>query len=152
MVYLVWCLAFATYLLFAGRVSLDEVLTAGVVSCLATSWTFLVRRTSQLRFAFTVGAVSHLLRALSRLPSGAARAGGVLIKIAGQGGSPGRPEERRFRYGGTGAVHRTRRALVVLGASLAPDRFVVEIVHARDIALLHDVLRGSRVLDEWWLE
>ena len=148
---LVWCLAFATYLLFAGDVRVDELIAAFVLASLATVWAAVVRRCSRLRFAPSAEAFSHLLRALARLPAAAARTGRALPKVAVLRSSK-RAQECRFRYGRTGARDRTRRALAVICASLAPDRFVVDVEPDAQTALLHDILRRSRVPDPRWLE
>jgi hypothetical protein len=149
---LVGCLTFAAYLLFAGTVSVNELITAFLLSSFATVWTAIVRHYSRLRFAPRADAFSHFLRALIRLPAGAGRTGRALMRVAVQGGSPGRSQECRFRYGHTDARDRTRRALAVIFASLAPDRFVVDIVSDTETALLHDVLRRGRMPDREWLE
>lgn len=149
---LVGCLSFAAYLLFAGTVSVNELITAVVLSVLTTIWAAVVRHGSRLRFSMTASAFYHLLTALIRLPGAVARTGGVLMKVAVQGGSPGQAEECAFRYGGAHARDRMRRACVVICASLAPDRFVVDLGHETDKALLHNILRHGRAPDPRWLE
>jgi hypothetical protein len=55
-----------------------------------------------------------------------------------------------FRTGGIDdPAARTRRAIAVLAASLAPDRFVVRAAALEGRVILHDISDNSRPDSEW---
>jgi hypothetical protein len=147
-----WCLTYGIYLAFAGDVSVDESVTGLLMATLMTVWALLIRRSSPDRFAASWEVVRHVLRAVADVPSAAAQTGLVLLKTVLAGGSPGRAHRDAFRFGGSDATDRTRRAIAVLCASLAPDRFVADVKRDDEVALLHSIVRRDHVPDPRWLE
>lgn len=138
-----WCLSYGLYLLFAGSVSETECLTAAVVSTMAIFWARLVVRCTRQHFAFTTESAAILLSGLLKLPKRLAES---LLPLAGlSGSSPARAMVERFDIGDKADPReRTRRALAVLAASLAPDSYVIRADLAEGQALLHAIVtRGA---------
>lgn len=150
----VWCLGFGFYLLFAGTVSADELATAAVLASFATAWAALIRNAAApVRFAVFRQLFAAGLRAVFGLVPATVRTWGTLLRAAVSGRSPSRATVADFRYGvEDDPRERSRRALAVLGASLAPDRFVVRVDPERSRVLLHDFGHPNRVPDAGWLQ
>ncbi len=146
-----WPAAFGSYLVFAGTISGSEIATGIVVAALTTLWAALIRLDSEVQFAFRGDALMRMLKELLRVPIAAIRVGArLLAAIAGR--PPGRPVLQQFRYGAEDdPMERSRRAAAVLGASVAPDKFVLRIDKGRDVVLLHEIGESARTLDLWWL-
>jgi hypothetical protein len=148
---LIWCALLGLYLLFAGEVSRNELACALVLASAGTAWVHLVRAGAPRRFA-VVRAIAPVGKALARLPVATFFSGGALLDAARRGASAGRARRCRFVHGADDdPQERTRRALAVLSASLAPDRFVVTLARG-DEALLHDLGAGAALPDERWLQ
>lgn len=147
-----WCLAFGAYLLFAGQVdSMHELMVGAVLASGAAVWAWLIRRCSGRRFALSRQHAVVWLKAIIRLFPASAKVFGMLLKAAARGGSPGRAVTWPFLWGGEDdPTQRTRRASVVLAASLAPDSFVVRAEPQQEQALIHTLLR-PRPRDRRWL-
>lgn len=147
-----WAAAFAVYLLFAGTVSLHELVTACVMASLASLWGYALREVSGERFAASLGQIPPMLRTLAGLPVATGRTGAILIAAAATGSIIGRAVRTRIepgpRYDPAG---RSRRALAVLAASLAPPRFVVAFERGRAEAILHAIERVDAPPDPKWL-
>ncbi|HEY7300715.1 MAG TPA: hypothetical protein VH684_22690 [Xanthobacteraceae bacterium] len=148
---LIWCVSFALYLLFAGEVSAHELICAAVLASLLTAWSRLIRSCSQRCFGFTWNAAASVTRAIASLLPATARTGGALVAAICRLQSLGRAHSVGFRHGAEEeAGERTRRAVAVLCASLAPDRFVVSLERGKE-ALIHHIVSGARRPDERWL-
>lgn len=150
---LLWCTIFAIYLLFAGQISRHEVLTGIVLASLATAWARIVAAASQRHFRFALAFSRPLGRGLGHLISAALVTSGVLARVAVLGDRAGHAEVHRFIGSGTfrPPADRARRAIAVLLASCAPDRFVVNIDHHSGTVLIHAIVPGERELDPQWL-
>jgi multisubunit Na+/H+ antiporter MnhE subunit len=148
----IWCLAFAVYLLFAGTVSFNELVTSLLLAGAASLWAYVIRRVSSVRFAASWDGARHFLRALTTIPLAIARTALVFAKVIVKGGEPGRAHANPFFQGATSAGERTRHAAAVLGASLTPDRFVVTVNREHDTALVHEIVGDERELDHRWLQ
>lgn len=150
---LVWCITLATYLLFAGTISRNELVTAGLLAFLAAGWAFLIWRISIEHFATRVQHLPPILRAVRGLVPATARTAFVLLTVIAKLRTPGRAVGTRFRFGESAdPVERSRRALAVLCASLAPDRFVVVIERGRAEAILHVLRQAKTEPDAEWLQ
>ncbi|MGN6314602.1 MAG: hypothetical protein ACTHMO_12705 [Rhodanobacteraceae bacterium] len=146
-----WCLAFAGYLLFAGKFSVHEFETAAVLAAGAVLWTFLIRRCAPRRFALSRLDALVWLKVIGAAAPATLRVFGALARVAVVGGSPGREGIARFLRGAENDPRdRTRRANAVLAASLAPDSFVVRARPRHEGALLHTIL-PPRARDARWL-
>lgn len=150
--FLIWWLAFGSYLLFAGTASLDELATAAVLATLAVTWATAIRVISNERFAASLRQVAPVLRALAGLLPGTMRAGvGLVGAIVGRGLS-GRARRSRFAAGSSNHdLDRSRRALAALCGSLAPNRFVI-VADRRDSEVhSHELGPRSAEPDSEWL-
>jgi multisubunit Na+/H+ antiporter MnhE subunit len=148
----IWLLAFAVYLLFAGTVSFNELVTGLLLAGAASLWAYVIRRVSSVRFAASRDGARHFLRALTTIPLALARTAFVFAKVIAKRGEPGRSHANPFVQGAASAGERTRRAAAVLCASLTPDRFVVAIHREHDAAFVHDIVGHDRELDHRWLQ
>lgn len=149
----IWCVAFGSYLLFAGTISVNEVITGGVVATLAAAWAYLMSDCSRRRFSAHGEQIVPCLRAIGGLGPATVRTAAVLARAALRGGSPGRAGRGPFHFGlDDDPAARSRRALAVLCASLAPDRFVVHLDRRRNDAVMHAVVHTERQPDPEWLQ
>lgn len=149
----IWCVAFGTYLLLACTISLSELLTAFAVAVLAVLWAHLIRSNSRRRFSAGREQIVPGLRAFAGLFPATLRTAAILGKVAIRGGSPGCLVRSRFEFGRSeNPRQRTRRALAVLCASLAPDRFVVAVERRRSEALIHAIDDSRGETDPEWLQ
>lgn len=113
----------------------------------------LIRAVAPNRFALRRQFALPVLRALANLVQATWRTGWLLSKVAIAGGAPGRSRRADFQFDDADDPgERSRRALAVLLASLAPDRFVVVVDRARGHALLHDFGPHEREPDPRWLQ
>jgi multisubunit Na+/H+ antiporter MnhE subunit len=148
----IWCLALGTYLLFAATISVSELLAGFIVAALAALWAHVIHASSVRRFSPAREQIAAVLRALAAIFPATVRTSAVLSKVAICGGAPGRSMRSRFRIGfGEDPGQRTRRALIVLCASLAPNRFVVDVERGRGEALMHAIDRLGGEPDPEWL-
>lgn len=149
----IWCVAFGSYLLFAGTVSANELITAAAVAALASAWAYLISDCARQRFGAQHEQIVPALRALAGLAPATLRTALVLSRVATHGGTPGRALRNPLRFGvDDDPAARSRRALAVLGASLAPDRFVVHLDRRRSEAVMHAIAQADRVSDPEWLQ
>ncbi len=145
------CACFAAYLLFAGTVSANEFVVAVVLASLAAVWAHLIRGLAPRQFAITAELLVHTLRGAADLVVGTCRAVPPVLLAATSDGSIGGFHLSPFQYGRPyDPVDAARRAGAVLIASLAPDRFVVEVGTGR--VLLHQFTRGDDGRDPRWLQ
>jgi hypothetical protein len=78
------------YLVFAGTVSVSEVIVAVLVGALLALWSALLRRHTQNRFQFSAVLYKFVSRAPGLLLSGAHRTSTVLLQVCARSGySPG---------------------------------------------------------------
>jgi len=149
----IWTLACATYLLFAAAVSIHELVTAVVIASLAAVWARLIRGCSRRRFLVIRQMVMPTLRAMAGFFRTTAQTGKLIFKVGVTGGSPGRLHVTDFHFGSRhDPAQRTRRAAAVLLASVAPDRFVVQVDPKKHAVLIHDLIRRDHEPDPRWLE
>jgi hypothetical protein len=148
----IWCFAFGIYLLLAGTISANELITAGVLASLATAWAYLIRQSGCLQFTADREQILPVLGAVAGLLPATVRTGARLLSVSWRGGSPGRSERWRFHFGSADDPRaRTRRALAVFCASLAPNRFVVHVDPTRNEALMHGIDGAPSERDTAWL-
>lgn len=148
----IWCVSFGLYLLFAGEVSLHEIVTGLVLASLAMVWALLIRRTSPRDFTFCYELARALLRSLMHLIPATLETGVALSRIAAMGGPAGRLDSDNFDYGTREhSEDRARRAFAVLLASFAPDRFVVDVRGRSWSVLTHVIVPRQQESDPRWL-
>lgn len=146
-----WCVAFAGYLLFAGRFSVHEFAVAAVLACGATIWTWMIRNCAPRHFAFSWRHPYAWMHAIGSAVPATWHVFRVLARVVVFGASPGRASAAPFMRGAEDDPReRARRASAVLAASLAPDSFVVRAEPGHDEVLTHTLL-PPRARDARWL-
>jgi hypothetical protein len=155
-VVLIWCATLAIYLLFAGQISWHETLTGIVLASLSTTWRLIIRSASQRHFKFLSDFLRPLGRGFGQLFPASLATAGVLVRVAFAGGAASHTEIHDFVSGASGgacarSVDRARRALAVLLASCAPDRFVFNVDRESGTVLIHAIVPAERELDPQWL-
>lgn len=149
----IWCVAFGSYLIFAGTISVNELITSAVVATLAAAWAYLISGCARRRFGAHREQIVPTLRAVAGLGPATLRTAAVLTSTALRSGSPGRALRSPLRFGVCDdPAARSRRALAVLCASMAPDRFVVHLDHRRSEAVMHAIDGVERQSDPEWLQ
>ncbi|HET8551950.1 MAG TPA: hypothetical protein VFM97_05690 [Gammaproteobacteria bacterium] len=149
---IVWCSAYAGYMLFAGTVSSHELATSAGLAVGAVTWSFMILHCSPRRFAMTPAHALAWLKAIGNLVPALGRTLILFAKAAVLGGSPGRAFELPFLRGGEDdPENRARRASAVLIASLAPDSFAVRAPPHKDRVLVHTIVSGDASRDPRWL-
>ena len=147
-----WIVFLGLYLFFAAPVSSSE-LVAGVPSAAAlTAFALLYRRAEERRMNLRAPWLRVIFRSLGSVPGDVLRVGRMLI------GSLWHAPERQvgiashqpFRQGDDTATDAARRAMVVLGTSLAPNGFVLMMPEGSETMVLHRlVLTPPRAEREW---
>jgi multisubunit Na+/H+ antiporter MnhE subunit len=136
---LVAALSMALYLVFAGTVGTSELIAAVLIGILATLWASLLQRHSERRFRYSTELNILLPRMVRLVIQGTYRTTIALLKSALAGTSPGKALRVDFDPGPRdSATDRTRRALAILAASVAPDSFIVRLDRGRE-ALVHSI-------------
>ncbi|HEX3445235.1 MAG TPA: Na+/H+ antiporter subunit E [Chthoniobacterales bacterium] len=141
-----WLILWGLYLLLAGAINPAELVFGAAVALISTAVFRIAHHHSPAHFV----AIKNCLRPLSRLP-GKVFADCAIVLLAIWSRKSGRFREIKFNPGNRSNVSATRRALVVVGASLAPNSFVVRLSFERGTLLLHEfVIRPDRTRDEEW--
>jgi hypothetical protein len=93
-----------------------------------------------------------VLRPLAALLPDAARVGRVLVRavLHGPQSARGAWTWQDFRHGSDDAADAARRALVTLGASFAPNAYVLQLPDTRDAILLHRLAERAASPDREW--
>ena len=141
------------YLLFAGQASTDEVVAAVLCAIAATALSIVLRRYAERAYRFRgVPWLAVLGRPAAALLPDAWRVGRVLARAAlrGPGAAQGAWMWQDFRHGGESAEDAARRALVTLGASFAPNAYVLQLPDTRDAILLHRLAERAPSPDREW--
>lgn len=121
-----WATLFSLYFLFAGSVSLNEAATGVAASTLACIWWAVGGRRGGMRFAGWFGALGPVGHAVLTLPAATVKVAGQLVRTAFHGSPPGDVSyERDANSAWATAEAPVDRALGLIGASLAPDSYVL---------------------------
>lgn len=138
-----------SYWLLAGQFSGAEAGLAVVSGALAGLWAVALSRVAEIRFRFGWRAVVAFAAAVAGVPGAAARVTWVLLR-AGRRGPRGSISEQKFDHGSnrSAAEAATRRAVVLLAISLAPDRFA--LMHEADRLCLHRLGAAPQGGDAQW--
>lgn len=134
-----WVVFLGAYFLFAGQVSATEIV-AGVPSSAAVGcFAVVLHRTQSRRFRLQGPWWRILGLPLAAVFPDAARVGRVLLRAVRRRpfGAVGVVAPQAFRPGGDDPAAASRRGLVTLGCSLAPNGYVLEIQQAAKTLLLH---------------
>ena len=146
-------LAFGFYLLLAGALGVEQLISAAVMTVVAIAWSTVLRvKGGPQRYAFGWAHAGPWARAVARIPSDTMRIGSALVKAVLVGGSPGRAANPSFRYGvADDPIEAARRATAVMAGSLTPDTFVVDIEPGEASALCHKIAHTPAPANPEWL-
>ena len=144
-------LGLGLYLLFAGQVSHNELVTGGLLAVVAAGWALALRASCGARFTVSAAHLRPWLRSLGAIPGAIMRTGWALLAVIAGRASP-RTEVSLFIHGPADEPQtNARRATAVLAASLAPDSFVVRTLAGKDRVLIHRLTPAQRAPDPLWL-
>lgn len=148
----VWIVLTCLYLLFAGQLSVSEMIAGMPAAAMATGvavvwrqarsrplrlrapWPRVIGRPLVSLFPDAVRVARVLLAALWRRPSGAV----------------GLVSRQPFRHGANDAANAGRRGLVTLGLSLAPNGYVLRLPDRQDVLLMHRLAPAEPDSDTEW--
>lgn len=138
------------YLLLAGSIDAVEATAASIGAVAGTALAVSLSLVSHQRFAWTVPGRA-IVRPLAALAPDAWSVGRTLLTIILRGSRPHEGDFARqsFDPGQDDAASATRRAVVVLGMSLAPRSYVVR-GERTDELLLHSLPRKAPSADIHW--
>ena len=141
-----WPTLWGLYLLLAGELNQVELIFGSAVALIATVAAGIAHRHSPVHFV----ALKEALRPLAAIP-GKAIADSIIVLFAVCQGKAGRFREINFDPGNQSSRSATRRALVVTGASVAPNSFVVRLNFEHHTLLLHEFVASPDIpQDEEW--
>lgn len=147
-----WMVFLGLYLLFASPVSSSELI-AGVPSAAAiAAFALHNRRAEDRRMDLRAPWLRVILHSLAAIPGDVTRVGWVLIESLWHPPARhvGTASHQPFDYGNDTAMDATRRAMVVLGTSLAPNGYVLMMPEGSETMVLHRlVLTPPRAEREW---
>ncbi len=147
-----WIVFLGLYLVFASPISTQELI-AGVPSAAAiTSFALLYRHAEERRMDLRAPWFRIALRALAAIPPDALRVGRALLRSL-QGpryAQTGLAAQQPFLQGNDSAADATRRALVVLGTSLAPNGYVLMMPEGSETMVLHRLVQVPPRPDREW--
>lgn len=145
-----WILSAATYIVLAGKASVEELVTAAICGfCAAICWQALDRVTD-LPLRLSSAAIGRAADALVRLPAATGKVGlkllqSVMMPVDGQ------VVMRELIHGQARHPHDAgRRAVAILSLSLAPGGFVLRLPEGRDLIELHMLTDETASGDARW--
>jgi len=145
---LCWAGLFGLYLLLAGEASGEELVAAALTAAAATGSGVLIRRLGGPRaYSARLAWARHAIAPLKALPVDVALVGGVLCRAL-IGRAAGTLLRQPFDSERDTPLAAARCALVVLGASFAPNTVAVGIAPAR--LLLHRLAPRPPSPDRAW--
>jgi hypothetical protein len=145
-----WFVLGALYALFAGEVSLGEVIAGVIATGLALAYGVLAHRFRSRVFAFQGAWIRLVIGPLTALGLDSWRVGQVLFQtlLRRPDGSLGMLSRQPFYPGGNAAPDSGRRGMVTLALSLAPNGYVLGIEES-DI-ILHRLAPAAPSTDREW--
>ncbi len=141
------------YLVLAGSLSRNELITAAVLACAFTFLVLLLRLRQRRPIRLPVPPPRALARAFASLALDSGRVGVSLLRALVRRPAPdaGLVARQRFRPGGGRDDEAGRRALVILGCSLAPNGYVLDGRRRNeDALLLHRLVATQASGDPEW--
>ena len=149
-------LAFAAsaglYLLLAGQLSSTELLTAAIVGVALTLLALVLRSRRDRPLLLPWPPARAMLHPFASLFLDSGRVGLVLLRavLRRPAGVAGTISQQPFRRGGRDPRDGARRALVILGTSLAPNGFVLDLPEDKDNLLMHRLAPVAPDRDKEW--
>ena len=147
-----WIVFLGLYLLFAAPVSTSELIAGVPAAALITAFAIIYRRAEERRMDLRAPWRRVILHVLGSIPGDSLRVGGALLRALWQPPQSqiGLPTHQPFRHGDDTAADATRRALVVLGTSLAPNGFVLMMPQGSETIVLHRLVLPPAKPDREW--
>lgn len=144
-----WVVLFAFYLVFAGEISTVEVCAALFCATVGAALAVAAHRSGRRQFRLRAPPKA-IWRPLAALVPDFLSVGGELIKAIRLGGDRPRGDYfyQPFTQGDDGPRSRGRRAIAVLGLSVAPRAFVVR--HGEGALLMHALPTKAPSKDPTW--
>lgn len=137
------------YLLLAGQASATEFVAAAPAVLLAVGTGWALRTHADRRMQVQAPWRQVLLRLLASVGADSVRVGAALLRaVMRPAAHVGAVSRQAFPAGGDQPYEAGRRALVVLGASLAPNGFVLDV--AADALSLHRLAPAKPQGDTEW--
>ena len=140
------------YLLLAGSLSLTELIACGAVAIGIAGLATVLHLRQERRLRLSMPPLAALGRLALALPLDTARVGLVLLRTLRR-----RPDgplvaiaPQPFHPGGDGPEDAARRALVILGSSLAPNGFVVQLPPDAQALRMHRLAAAAPRRDTRW--
>ncbi|HEY2800289.1 MAG TPA: hypothetical protein VGI85_06825 [Chthoniobacterales bacterium] len=135
----IWIAFFALYLMCAAQLSSAELCLGAIVAATATAFLLVVRHHSSHHFRMNARWLGRLRAVpLQMLIDGMIVFRAILRRPALARGS-GRFQAREFHAGNEHPAARTRRALVTIGISCAPNTFVLGTTETEEQLLVHQL-------------
>lgn len=136
-----WLAFFPLYLLLAGSVDWQEILAGVVLSAVAALAVAMTRRAGSLHFQPRWRWLRHFRHLPGRLLSDCAIVAGALVRaLLRREKIEGTFRTIPFDPGGEDAESAARRALVMAGACLTPNSYIVAVDAERGQLLLHQLV------------
>jgi hypothetical protein len=142
-----WLMAVAVYILLAGEISATELAAGSSLAGLIVIFLILQRRVVRRRYSPAVP-LKAFVRPISALLPDAVRVGKILLASLFHPGMTGHLLQQPFTEGTTTPEDVSRRAVAVLGISLAPNAFA--ICQQKDALLLHCLHPRQATPDPKW--
>jgi hypothetical protein len=148
---LAWLIFAALYLLLAGQISATEIEAGGPLTILIVTFMLLQRRIARQRMSVPM-VLKAYIRPIATLLPDAFRVGKVILSslVRRPGAKAGHLLHQPFNPGDRSPPEAGRRAVVELGASLAPNAFVVRLNPEDNTLLLHCLHPKSENRDRTW--
>lgn len=147
-----WIVFFGLYLFFAAPVSSSELIAGAPSAAAITAFALLYRRSEETWMDLRAPWLRVILHSLGAIPGDVLRLGGAFLQSFWQEprSQIGLPTHQPFRQGTDTAANATRRAMVVLGTSLAPNGYVLMMPQGSETLVLHRLVLTPAKPDREW--
>jgi hypothetical protein len=147
---LAWAVCSVAYLLFCGQFSTEELAAAALCGLAGALWRLAIRRAAPFQFRFVRGAAGAAFRAAAGLPSATLRVAAKLLETIAKGGEGAITTAPFFGGRQDDPADAGRRAVAVLGVSLAPDSFVIRLPEGENQIHAHALVKNAGGADARW--
>jgi len=147
---LAWAVCGGAYLLFCGQFSTEDFAAAAGCGLTGALWTMAIRRAAPFQFRVEKAAVNAGLRAAAGLPWATLRVAAKLLETIAKGGEGAMTTAPFFAGRQDDPADAGRRAVAVLGVSLAPDSFVIRLPEGENQIHAHALVKKAGGADARW--
>jgi len=138
------------YLIFVGQLGWQEGAAALIGALLCCAFSLAQRRAAPQPFHFTPPPLRTVVSLLGALGRETGTVGLALLRAVTGAPAGGQVTPQPFEPGGPDARDAARRALVILGLSLAPNGFVLDDTEAQEALPLHRLVPQPVAPDRRW--